>query len=217
MKPNSFYLICISLFCFPVFAQSKQTLPCPKIELTGPATVTVPGDTLTFSANVTSESSLNYNWTISAGTIVEGQNSPVVRVATTPEMVGLEVKATVEIKGLPENCANSASETAVVVNRCGLLIELDDYGKISFKEEKERLKNVAANLTNQLETSAYIFMYFPANQKPQQDSYTKKIKDYLTQTLKISAERLIFLYGEDKIQRTRIVIVPNGALKEQIK
>lgn len=216
MRKSCFSLIITTFFFASVFAQSNQTLPCPNIEVIGPASVVAPGDTATFTANITTENSISYVWTVSAGTIIEGQNSPVIRVATTPEMANSDATATVEIKGLPDNCIKTASETLSLVS-CRLPIELDDYEKISFKEEKERLKNVAANLINQPDTSAYIRIYFPSNQKMQQKNYSKKIKNYLTQNLKISAERLFFLNGEAESQRTVIGIVPNNVLNEIIK
>ena len=212
MKRFCFALTIISIFCASAFAQSNQIAPCPGIIVTGPATLVTTGETAVFTANVANGDSLKYIWTVSRGTIVEGQNSPVIKVATTPDDADSEIIATVEIKGLPEDCTKTASETAKIGYICKLPIDFDDYGKTSFKEEKERLANVAKYLTQQPGTTAFFIIHFPENRKIQLENYTKKIKNYLIQTLEVPSERLTFVYGESETQRTRIVIVPNDAL-----
>ena len=104
---------------------------CPTLGVTGPAGVTAPGETMTFTANVSGGSgeAVTYNWDVSSGTIVEGQGTPVIKVATTPEMAGGNVTATVTIGGICQDCTdNKRSETgsiaSIPVNQ-----EIDDFGR----------------------------------------------------------------------------------------
>ena len=213
MKNLCAALILIFDFCAVSFAQTNQSVPCPEISVTRPATVISPGEPITFTANITSDNSLKYEWTITAGTIVEGQNSSAIKVATTPEMTNSDVTATVKIEGLPDTCVKTAFETASIVG-CQLPITWDDYGKIPFKEERERLAAVAANLVNQPETSALFIIHFPEKENPQAiKKYIEKISNVLTQVHKVPKERISFLIGETETQRTTILIIPTEVIK----
>jgi len=91
---------------------------CPTITVTGPSEDTTPGESMTFTANISggSQESVTYLWTVSAGKIASGQGTPSITVSTTSEMAGTNVTATVQIGGLDErcNCVPSASATGSV-------------------------------------------------------------------------------------------------------
>lgn len=89
---------------------------CPTLEINTPTSPTKVGETMTFTANVSggSQSEITYNWKVSAGEIIEGQETPVIRVATNSKMAGKIVKATVEIKGVCEECPTTESAEASV-------------------------------------------------------------------------------------------------------
>ena len=57
---------------------------------------------------------LEFEWKVSQGMIVEGQGTNQISVATTSEMAGSNVTATVKVKGLNSICNKEASETAVI-------------------------------------------------------------------------------------------------------
>ena len=89
---------------------------CPTLSLVSSASTVKEGETVIFTANVSgvnSDQKITYNWTISDGEITEGQEMPVIRVATNSEMAGKIVKATVEIGGICEVCLGR-TETANV-------------------------------------------------------------------------------------------------------
>jgi hypothetical protein len=78
---------------------------CPSITATG---VADDGPSALFSANVTSlQDKLTYNWSVSNGSIAEGQGSLQIRVTGAQGAV----TATVEVGGVPTSCPNSASAT----------------------------------------------------------------------------------------------------------
>jgi hypothetical protein len=109
--------------CIIGIAAQEAATPCPSIEVTGPAGITPAGDTVTFTADVKNYAAtgeIKYNWSISAGEIEDGQGTSAIILRTTKEMNGSNVTATVEIDGLPEGCAKTASETAGVLTAgCG--------------------------------------------------------------------------------------------------
>lgn len=87
---------------------------CPTISVRGPADVVLPGEPFVFTANVSggSQENVTYNWTVSKGKIVKGQETPVVEIL--PEAPESPVTATVEIGGLCESCVHTVSGTAVI-------------------------------------------------------------------------------------------------------
>jgi hypothetical protein len=89
---------------------------CPVIEISTPTDDPVKaGETLTFTANVAGipTENITYNWTVSAGTIVEGQGTSQIKVETAREMAGGNLTATVEIgsERIAGICESTASET----------------------------------------------------------------------------------------------------------
>ncbi|HTK37860.1 MAG TPA: hypothetical protein VL325_05160 [Pyrinomonadaceae bacterium] len=87
---------------------------CPEIGVTGPSGDTTPGESLTFTANVSggSQESITYDWAVSAGKITSGQGTPSITVSTKQDTV----TATVKIGGPNPscNCLQTASATAHV-------------------------------------------------------------------------------------------------------
>jgi len=88
---------------------------CPTLTVDAPQSPTKSGEALTFTANISgAPADITYNWKVSAGEIIEGQGTPVIRVATNSKMAGKTVKATVEIGGVCEECPKSESADASV-------------------------------------------------------------------------------------------------------
>jgi len=91
---------------------------CPVIEISTPADSVKAGETITFTANVSGDfgSNMTYNWTVSAGEIVEGQGTPKIKVKTTREMAGGNLTASVEISSerVAGICERTASESVAI-------------------------------------------------------------------------------------------------------
>src|SRR4051794_32096220 len=98
-------------FLFAAITVSAQVNPqCPVISVDGPAGIVEYGEPIPFTATVKPpESKLTFKWTVTPGAIVEGQGTPTIKVSVGPD--DGHVTATVEIGGLPQECANVASET----------------------------------------------------------------------------------------------------------
>jgi len=204
-------LFCFVLFfAFAVSAQTNQSLSCPKIDVSGGG-ITNPGEPTTFTANVEGYdlSKLSFKWTISTGEILQGQDTPTITVLQKEDNENLT--ATVEIKGLPEGCPATASETGAVC-RCVKAILFDEYGKIFFSNEKAKLDNVAAQLLEDKNSSVYFIIYLTNKQKPAGiKTRQANIQKYLMETHKIPKDRITFILSDWKIYWTKIFIVLFGA------
>ncbi len=84
---------------------------CPTISVTGSRSTDAPEQLLIFTANVSGggESDITYNWTVSNGSIIKGQETPSVEI--TPNNPDETVTATVKIGGICEACLDSVSES----------------------------------------------------------------------------------------------------------
>jgi hypothetical protein len=93
---------------------------CPSISISSPTAPADAGDTLIFTVNLAGGSQDNevYNWTVSEGKIIVGQQTPQILVKTTPEMKGRTITATVEVSGLCEVCLDkTATATAEIKDK----------------------------------------------------------------------------------------------------
>jgi hypothetical protein len=87
---------------------------CPTLTVSGPGSEVAVGDMMTFTANASGGTGdgLIYNWTVSGGTIAEGQGTPVIKVSGAKCD---NVTATVEIGGsalCPDGgCKTTASDS----------------------------------------------------------------------------------------------------------
>lgn len=90
---------------------------CPTIWVISSASIVNVGEIVIFTANVSggSADTITYNQIISEGKIIEGQGTPVIRVATNSKMAGKVVKATVEIVGLCGQCENKTESANVKI------------------------------------------------------------------------------------------------------
>jgi hypothetical protein len=92
-----------------------QCTDCPIIKVDGPDSVDE-NILINFKAtldNLPQGFNPTYNWTVSPGNIVSGQNTPSIVVNTTG-LAGQTVKATVQIPGLPAGCVDNASHSTLV-------------------------------------------------------------------------------------------------------
>ncbi len=96
-----------------LFAQAQN---CPAISVESSSYQVPVGDTLVFGA-VTKNAPANvtYNWSISAGTIISGQGTSLIKVSTAELADGMFVTATVEIGGIPRSCNSAASSSAEII------------------------------------------------------------------------------------------------------
>lgn len=96
-----------------ISAQATKDSACPNIPVSGPAGIAAPGELTTFSAQITSidpATNIEYLWSASAGEIVSGQGTATISVRQPTSNL---LTVTLEVKGLPAECPNVASETTI--------------------------------------------------------------------------------------------------------
>ena len=137
--------------------------------------------------------------------------SQIINVDTS-EILDKPITATVEIYGLPDGCNNSASETGIVAPVCILPLVVDEFGKLSKKDEKARLSALVVEMREKHSDIAYIILYHPIKKgKKSYENRVAQIKNFLIKDNKISVERVVIISGGDEPEeRTRIYLIPAG-------
>lgn len=155
----------------------------------------MPGHPVAFAVEHAPVAGVTYGWVVSAGTITSGQGTPSISVDTTGVGNGY-VTATVDMKGLPESCPNSASGMVSVVSiGCGGG-KIDEYGDIRFGDEKARLDNLAIELLNWPEGKGYIIAYGGRRSRVgEARRRAERAKRYLVTARGIPGERIDTLDG----------------------
>lgn len=136
-----FLVALILAAAIPAAAQIPIADICPTVTVTAPEGITNPGDRVTFTAKITgidNPRSLTYNWTVSSGTIAGGQGTPIISVATTKDMEGSNVTATVEIGWPLSACEKTASETAILAS-FPRKTKFDEFSKLNEEDLLARI------------------------------------------------------------------------------
>jgi hypothetical protein len=182
--------------------------PCPTVSVSCPSDVEQ-GSPITFTSSVSTDQTVTYNWSVSAGTISSGQGTSSITVDTTG-LAGQTVTATLELGGLDPACSRTASCSTSVRPLPVAPTKFDEYGNIAFNDEKARLDNFAIQLQNQPGSQGYIIAYGSCEGEAQ--ARADRAKDYLVNTRGIDAGRLVTIDGGCRSALTvELWIVPTGA------
>ena len=188
-----------------------QVPVCPNVSIICPERGEV-GEPLTFTANATGGTpgvTAIYNWTVSAGRILEGQGTPTIRVDTTG-LAGQTVTATLQMGGYTLDCSASCSVQFPVPVECR---KFDEYPSIAYNDEKARLDNYAIELQNDPTATAYVIVY-PGQTGKSGDlqKHTKRAVDYLVNSRGINANRIVTLVGPTRSElAVELWLCPQGA------
>lgn len=205
---NLLYIsIFILSFCLIAFGQNP---PCPAVSIISSDKIFRPGEAIIFKAKVSDyeQKNLKYDWAISNGTLIEGQGTETIKVDTTG-INDTVIEARVEIKGLPKNCQNAASEQSIVSGG-EHPIPADVYeGNLPLRDEKLRLGAIAVELKEKKDQIALFIISFAdkANYSAIK-SRASRITNYLTKTKGIKNDRFKIVYSKDRNNSTTIYILP---------
>jgi hypothetical protein len=179
--------------------EQKVSERCPTLSVSCPDNVT-PGTPATFTVNVSGgDSKVNptYRWTVSAGTIISGQETSSITVDTTgpPSAAQQYLTATVDVGGYPSDCPDSASCTSDVI-RIIDYFPTDEYGNLRWSDEKARLDNFAIELQSGAGMDGHIICYGGRRgRRGEARARCARAKDYLVTRRKIPAERVVTVDG----------------------
>jgi hypothetical protein len=172
---------------------------CPTISVTCPSEVE-PNHPVIFSASFTQGApaiSETYRWTVSAGTITNGQTTSSISVDTAG-LSGQTITATVEVGGIDPTCIRTASCSTPVKLVPPEPERFDAYGNIRFNDEKARLDNFAIQLQNTPDSTGYIVGYGSCN----------------TEGIKRAGRAKRYLVNIRGLDESRVVTVAGGCLPE---
>lgn len=202
-----------------ISAQQKQQAPpkCPVTKVICPDQVYAK-DKLTIIANVRGgdpKVQPTYNWTVSAGAISSGQGTPIIVVDTSEVEAGSSVTATVEAGGFDRGCGygSSMNSCTTAVMKKAEARKLDEYGKLTPKDESARLDNFMIELMSDPTAQAHIISYNASTSRPgDAQKAADRAKDYLIKKRGLDPSRVVTVTGGSREQPTvELWIVPAGA------
>ena len=184
---------------------------CPNVSIVCPDRVVV-DEPITFSANLSGGSgnvTATYNWTVSAGRIIEGQGTSAIKV-DTKGLAGETIKATFSVAGYPKDCS------AVCLVRIPLpkstCRKFDEFPDIQRNDEKARLDNFAVELQNDPASTAYVYVY-PGTRGGAGEAQrrTSRIVDYLVNSRQLDAQRIVTIVGSPRAElMVELWLCPQG-------
>lgn len=209
----------VLFFCGATFAQSNKISPCPTLSITGPAGISQPNEPVTFTADISEEAKrydLRYRWSVSSGTIIEGQGTLTLKVLPK-DLYDENITATIEVIGLPETCGNiTASETMATICPPSKILA-DEFSISASRIDKARLDNFANELRKNPTAQGFIIELFDSSvSKKTVEAKSRKIYNYFT-TIDFDKSRITILNGLatlnglGKENLTQFFIVPAGA------
>lgn len=186
---------------------------CPAIEITCPTNVAV-DQPLTFTSRYSGGTPASvqpvFNWTVSAGTIIEGQGTDTIKV-DTKGLSGQTVRASLSMGGYNLECA---ADCAVSIPLPKLTSrKFDEFPDISRNDEKARLDNFGIELQNDPTATGYVIVYPGRKSKRAEvQDHFAHIVDYLVHSRGMDKSRIVTLEGPARDHLfVELWITPQGA------
>jgi hypothetical protein len=184
---------------------------CPSVAIECPDRVVL-GEPLTFRSTVTDGTPgvrQIYNWTVSAGTIIDGQGTDTIHVDTTG-LAGQSVTATLSMGGYNLDCSASCTVQFPVPVECR---KFDEFPAIAYNDEKARLDNYTIEMQNDPSATAYVIVYPGQRGRANEvQRHTKRIVDYLVNSRGVSPQRIVTLVGPTRPDLiVELWLCPQGA------
>jgi len=185
---------------------------CPAVEISCPTAIGI-DQPLTFTSNFSGGTpgiTPVYNWTVSAGTIIEGQGTDRIKVDTTG-MAGQTIRASLSLSGYNLECA---ADCAVKLPAPKLTSRrFDEFPDIARNDEKARLDNFGIELQNDPKATAYVIVYpSKSGKRGEVQKHAGRIVDYLVNSRGLDQRRIVTLVGPKRDQlEVELWITPEGA------
>jgi PKD domain-containing protein len=187
---------------------------CPAIEISCPTNVGI-DQPLTFTSRYSGGVPANitpvYNWTVSAGTIIEGQGTDTIKV-DTKGLAGETVRASLSMGGYNTlECAADCAVSIPLPRPVGR--KFDEFPDISRNDEKARLDNYAIELQNDPTATGYVIVYpGRTSKKAEVQDHFGRVIEYLVHSRGIDQSRIKTIEGPKRDQlHVELWITPQGA------
>jgi hypothetical protein len=186
---------------------------CPTIEIVCPTNVGL-DQPLTFTSRAsggTPAIAPVYNWTVSAGSIIEGQGTNTIKVDTSG-LAGQTVHAYLTMPGYGSlNCSGECG-VSIPVPRI-ISRKFDEFPDIQRNDEKARLDNLVIELQNDPSATAYVVIYpGTGGKRGDVQHHASRIVDYMVNSRGIDEKRIVTLVGTARNELfVELWITPRGA------
>jgi len=186
---------------------------CPAIEISCPTSVAI-DQPLTFTSRYSGGIPANvtpvYNWTVSAGTIISGQGTDTIQVATTG-LAGQTVRASLSMDGYNLECSADCAVTIPLPRPVGK--RFDEFPDISRNDEKARLDNFGIEMQNDPTATAYVIVYpGRSSKRGEVQLHSSRVVDYLVNSRNLDQNRIKTLVGPARDELyVELWITPQGA------
>jgi hypothetical protein len=186
---------------------------CPAIEIVCPANIGI-DQPLTFTARATGGTpsiTPAYNWTVSAGTIIEGQGTNSIKVNTTG-LAGETIRASLAMGGYGSLLCSADCGVSIPLPRI-VSRKFDEFPDIQRNDEKARLDNFVIELQHDPTATAYVVIY-PGRSSKRGDvqHHASRIVDYMVNSRGIDEHRIVTLVGAARNELfVELWITPQGA------
>lgn len=208
MKLILLLTIIILVFCFEMFGQD-----CPTIKVIPPSNLPPENGAMLFSVSILGKvdtSKLEYKWSVSQGSILDGQGTTAITVLRDKKLEG-GVIATIEIRGLPIVCKTQFSEETFLPPKPVCRCVIDEYEKISWFDERIRLESLIFELKADPNAKGYIILsYNNELEKKLLINRQKKILKYF-ESHGIASCRVLLKVENRGGYFTKFSVVPEGA------
>ncbi|MGE0656237.1 MAG: hypothetical protein AB7P09_11495 [Pyrinomonadaceae bacterium] len=213
---NASLLVLVFLVLHAVaIAQAEPEPDCPAVDVIGPAGITQPGDTMTFTVapKLKTVTGLGFHWITTSGVIIKGQGTTQIHVQTTTEMHNTSVTATVDISGLATGCRSSASETSFVSFGWHPIV-IDEFGKQPAFDLKTRLDTfLTAVADNKGQVGVIILQYPKSSPKGELQRRIRRIEKHIFGLRRFPRERIVIFLKIGEMEYSKLYRIPPGEVE----
>jgi hypothetical protein len=186
---------------------------CPTIEIVCPTNIGI-DQPLTFTSRAnggTPSIPAVYNWTVSAGSIIEGQGTNTIKVDTSG-LAGQTVRAYLTMPGYGTLNCSADCGVSIPVPRITSR-KFDEFPDIQRNDEKARLDNLVIELQNDPSATAYVVIYpGRAGKRGDVQHHASRIVDYMVNSRGIDQSRIVTLVGTARNELfVELWVIPRGA------
>jgi len=186
---------------------------CPQLQIVCPTQIEL-GQPVVFDSLVNGTvgtSPLVYNWTVSGGTIIDGQGTSSIKVNASG-LEGQTLMATASLAGYDASSARCSASCSTQVPIAQTCRKFDEYPEISRNEEKARLDNLGVALQNDPFATAYVIIHLGQHAKPGDiDKRSRNVTDYLINARGLDSKRIVVQVGSARPETVvEIWLCPRG-------
>lgn len=186
---------------------------CPTIEIVCPANVGI-DQPLTFTSRYSGGTPAiepKYDWTVSAGTIIEGQGTNTIKV-NTAGLAGQTVRAYLSMPGYGSLSCSADCGVSIPLPRI-VSRRFDEFPDIQRNDEKARLDNFVIELQNDPTATAYVVIYpGRGSKRGEVQHHASRIVEYMVNSRGIDQHRIVTLVGSARNELSvELWVTPQGA------